>query len=138
MSAFVLIGLGGVLGANARHLVSLWAARRFGVAFPIGTFLINTTGSIAIGLLASLLQTAFDNPAEARLFLITGFLGAYTTFSTFAFESVILVREGETRAALFNALGSSGVGIAGCLLGIVAGDQVAALLGVLIGSLAGQ
>ena len=125
---FVLIGLGGVLGANARFLISIWAVRRFGVSFPVGTFFINVSGSVAIGLLATLIQTSFGNSSEARLFLLTGFLGAYTTFSTFAYESVILIREGEIRAALFNSLGSTFIGISGCLIGIAAGDLVAGWL----------
>jgi CrcB protein len=128
MPAFVLIGLGGVLGANARHLVSIWAVRRFGISFPVGTFLINASGSLAIGLLATVIQTSFGNSSDARFLLLTGFLGAYTTFSTFAYESVILIREGEIRAALFNSLGSAVVGIAGCLIGIAAGDLVAGWL----------
>src|SRR4051812_40240273 len=115
MPAFVLIGVGGVLGANARHLVSIWAVRRFGVSFPVGTFLINVSGSVAIGLIATLIQISGGNSSEARVLLLTGFLGAYTTFSTFAYESVILMREGEIRAALFNALGSVSIGILGCL-----------------------
>jgi CrcB protein len=130
---FVLIGLGGLLGANARHLVSVWAVRRFGVAFPVGTFLINASGSLAIGFLAALLPAAVGDPAGARMFMIAGFLGGYTTFSTFAYESIILIREGETRTALFNALGSALIGIAGCALGIVAGDWVGMWLGALSG-----
>ncbi len=128
MPAFVLIGLGGVLGANARYLISIWAVRRFGFSFPVGTFLINASGSLVIGLLATLIQISFGNSPEARLLLLTGFLGAYTTFSTFAYESVILMREGEIRAALFNSLGSAFVGITGCLIGIAAGDLVAGWL----------
>src|SRR5262245_44072775 len=128
MPAFVLIGLGGVLGANARYLVSIWAVRRYGIAFPVGTFLINATGSLAIGLLATLIQTSFGNSPEARLLLLTGFLGAYTTFSTFAYESVILIREGEIRSALLNALGSTVIGVAGCLLGVAAGNLVSGWL----------
>lgn len=128
MPAFVLIGVGGVLGANARYLVSVWAVRRYGIAFPVGTFLINASGSLAIGFLATVIQTMFGNSPEARLLFLTGFLGGYTTFSTFAYESVILVREGEIRAALLNALGSTVVGIVGCLLGIVSADLVAGWL----------
>jgi CrcB protein len=126
---FFLVGLGGLLGANARHLVSIWAVRRFGATFPVGTFLINASGSLAIGVLATLLPSSFGDPAGARLFMITGFLGGYTTFSTFAYESIILIREGETRAALFNALGSALIGIAGCVLGIVIGDWLGTWLG---------
>ena len=124
MPAFVLIGVGGVLGANTRYLVSIWAVRRFGISFPVGTFLINASGSFAIGLLATVIQTTLGNSIEARLLVLTGFLGGYTTFSTYAYESVILFQEGENRAALLNWLGSAVVGIVACLIGIAIGSLV--------------
>src|SRR5438067_7305899 len=91
--AFVLIGLGGVLGANARYLVSVWAANRWGVAFPYGTLLVNATGSFLIGFVLALVAARFGDSAEGRLLVVAGFLGAYTTFSTFAFETVALSRQ---------------------------------------------
>jgi fluoride exporter len=122
MGDVVSIGLGGVLGANARYIVAVWAADRYGTGFPYGTFLINAMGSLAMGLVSTLLGSAF--PA-ARLFLTTGFLGAYTTFSTFTYESIALLRQGEIKMALVNVLGSAGSGIAGCALGVALGQQVA-------------
>src|SRR3954471_23290625 len=114
-----------MLGANARYLVSIWAVRRFGISLPVGTFLINASGSLAIGLLATVIQTSLGNSTEARFLLLTGMLGGYTTFSTFAYESVILFQEGEIRAALFNWLGSAVVGVVCCLIGVAMGSQVA-------------
>jgi len=76
---YLLIGFGGLLGANARYLVSLWAAGRFRTAFPIGTFLINATGSFLLGLVLTL-ATRFGDTLDLRLLIATGFLGAYTTF----------------------------------------------------------
>jgi CrcB protein len=129
MGDVVLIGLGGVLGANARYVVAVWAADRYGTGFPYGTFLINATGSLVIGLLLTLLANSLAGSAPARLFLATGFLGAYTTFSTFTYETIALVRQGEVRLALVNVLGSAGVGIAGCALGVAIGQHVARWIG---------
>ena len=115
---YLLIGVGGLLGANARYLASTWAANRFGTAFPIGTFLINATGSFLLGLVLTLVADRFGDNSTARLVLATGFLGAYTTFSTFTYETVALLRHGEIRSALVNALGSATLGIAGAAAGI--------------------
>lgn len=114
MTPFVVIGLGGVLGANARFLISSWAADRYGADFPFGTFLINASGSFAMGLVLTLLAGWFGDFTEARFLLTTGFLGAYTTFSTFTYETIVLLREAEIKPALFNALGSAVIGIGGC------------------------
>jgi CrcB protein len=129
MQAMLLIGFGGLLGANARYLVSIWAAGRFGVGFPFGTFVINVSGSLAVGLLLSLLSAQFDGAPDVRLLLATGFLGAYTTFSTFTYETIALLREAQTRLAVVNAVGSAFLGIASCSLGVLLGDLIAGWLG---------
>lgn len=118
MTTYLLIGLGGILGANARYLVSTWAAGRYGVAFPYGTFLINATGSLAMGFVLTLVADRFSNNADARYLIATGFLGAYTTFSTFTYETIALLRESAVRAALTNVFGSAALGIAGSGVGI--------------------
>ena len=125
MRAFVLIGLGGVLGANARYLVSLWAANRWGVAFPYGTLLINATGSFLIGFVLALVAARFGDSAEGRLLLVTGFLGAYTTFSTFAFETVALSRQRDHWPALANLLGSAVLGVGAAVAGILLATALA-------------
>jgi CrcB protein len=126
--AFVVIGLGGILGANARYLISVWAADRYGVAFPYGTFLINVTGSALMGLAATLIAAQFTATPEAGWFFTTGFLGAYTTFSTFTYETIALLREAEVKLALINVLGSAGAGIVGCVSGVAVGTIVASWL----------
>jgi len=119
VTPFLIVGLGGFLGANLRFLVGGWAADRFGIAFPLGTLLINVTGCFVIGFFLTLATERLIAPPSLRLFFVTGFLGAYTTFSTFAFESVALM---ETRALVFaaaNLVGSVLLGIAAVILGII-------------------
>lgn len=122
VTAFILVGLGGVLGANARYLLTVWAANRYGVDFPYGTFLINVSGSLGIGLGITLLAVQVGDLPEARHLLIAGFFGAYTTFSTFTFESVALLRRREVGLGLVNIGGSTLMGIGGCIAGIVLGE----------------
>jgi CrcB protein len=125
MNPLLLVGLGGVLGANARYLISTWAAGRFGTAFPYGTFGINASGSLLIGFLLTVVVDRLGNDPAARWLVATGFLGAYTTFSTFAYETVALLRQGDIRPALTNALGSAALGVSGCLAGILLAEFIA-------------
>lgn len=118
---YLVIGIGGFLGSNARYLVGGWAARRFGLIFPYGTFIINISGSFILGLFMAFLQDrAFIHP-NYRLFFAIGFLGAYTTFSTFTYESLRLLQDGSFFLALMNMLGSLVVGLLGVFLGFVLG-----------------
>ncbi|HEX8598794.1 MAG TPA: CrcB family protein [Chloroflexia bacterium] len=84
MREFLLISLGAVLGANARHWLTQLFADRFGLAFPSGTLFINISGSLVLGFLLTLIGQRFVDDPGLRLLLGTGFLGAYTTFSTFS------------------------------------------------------
>ena len=119
---YVAVGLGALLGANLRYIVSSWMADRFGAEFPYGTFVINVSGAFIIGLLlAAALFRAGVHPT-LRLFAITGFLGGYTTFSSYAWEALTLA---DNRAWLQFAayvLGSNAIG----LLGVWAGSKVGA------------
>lgn len=109
----VLIGIGGILGANARYLVSVWAARRIGTSFPYGTLIVNLTGSFLLGFLATGFVTRFVSGPGIQLLVSVGFLGAYTTFSTFAVESVGLVRRRAYVQAAANMVGSPVLGVLG-------------------------
>jgi CrcB protein len=117
---YLLISLGGIAGANARYLVGLWAATRWGTAFPWGTLLVNTTGSFMLGFLLTLVLPRFGNSVDARLLLGTGFCGAYTTFSTFSYETVTLMQRGLVLDAALYAAGSLALGLLAISAGILA------------------
>lgn len=113
---YCLIALGGALGALARYFVGTWVQGRLSFStFPWGTFVINATGSFILGLVATLLMERFLQHPNWRPFVTIGFVGAYTTFSTFEYESVQL---GLSWQALGNLLGSVVVGYACVWLGI--------------------
>jgi len=113
----VLIGIGGILGANARYLVSVWAARRIGASFPYGTMIVNLSGSFVLGIMATAIVGRVVSEPEVRLLVSVGFLGAYTTFSTFAFESVSLIRRRAYALATVNVLASTVLGLLGAWIG---------------------
>ena len=115
----VLIGIGGVLGANARYLVSVWAARRIGASFPYGTLIVNLSGSLLLGFMATAIVGRVVSDPDIQLLVSIGFLGAYTTFSTFAFESVGLIRRRAFVLAGVNVLGSTVLGLLGAWLGTI-------------------
>ena len=103
---YLLIGLGGFFGANARFLVSSWAARLLGVNFPYGTFIANISGSFLLGVTIAILHDRGLLASPQRHFFVVGFLGAYTTFSTFAYESMQLFQNGAVLLGVLNIVGS--------------------------------
>ena len=120
----LVVGVGGFFGANARFLVASWAAERLGPTFPYGTLLINVTGSFVIGLFLTIVTERVVAPPGLRLFFATGFLGAYTTFSTFTYESLALIQAGAYRAAALNLAGSLALGMLGVAFGVLVGRAV--------------
>jgi fluoride exporter len=126
ISGFISVTLGSVLGAVARYFVSGFVARRFGETFPYGTLLINVSGALVIGIFGGL---ALDNTSlfaepDPWLFAVTGFLGAYTTVSSFSLQTLSLARDGEgARAALYVAL-SVCLSLAAAALGFVLVDAL--------------
>jgi fluoride exporter len=116
-----MIGIGGVLGANARYLVASWASQRLGADFPYGTFIINVSGSLLLGFFMAFLEDRAFIQANYRLFFATGFCGAYTTFSTLTYESLRLFQDGSYLFGCLNIIGSMVVGMLGVFLGFVIG-----------------
>jgi len=117
MMNFLTIGIGGFLGAITRYGVALWIGRQWGRSFPLGTFVINVSGSFLIGLLMSLFTERLMVNPQWRLLFVVGFLGAYTTFSTFEYETGTLLRDGEWLIATLNIVLSVIVGFAALKLG---------------------
>lgn len=118
---FVLIGLGGFAGAIARYLVDGAIADRTGGGFPWGTLVINVSGSFVLGLLFALSTERAILSAEIRGPVMIGFLGAYTTFSTFMLESWRLVETGSWTAAIANLGGSMILGLVAVVAGLTLG-----------------
>ena len=117
MNRYFLIAIGAALGANARYLVGVWASGRFGADFPYGTFLVNILGSFVLGFLLSLGTGRLQLSPEARLLLAVGFLGAFTTFSSYAVESLNLWRDAGIWRSLLNIFGNNLVGLLAAVLG---------------------
>ena len=117
MNRFLLISLGAILGANARYLVGLWAAERLGAGFPYGTLLVNVSGSFVLGFLIAALDGRLPLPSDLRFFLGVGFLGAFTTFSSFTVETLLLSREAGLGPGIVNFLANNMIGLAAALLG---------------------
>ncbi len=115
---YLIVFLGGGIGAMLRHGVNLSAARALGMAFPWGTFLVNVTGSLVMGLLAGWFALRGDASQGWRLFLTTGILGGYTTFSAFSLDTALLYERGEIAAAGLYALGSVALSVGGLFAGL--------------------
>jgi len=126
IGGFISVALGSVLGAVARYFVSGFVARRAGETFPYGTLLVNVSGAFVIGIFGDLAQdnaSLFAEP-DPWLFAVTGFLGAYTTVSSFSLQTLSLARDGEgTRAALYIVL-SVALSLMAAWLGFVLVDAL--------------
>lgn len=114
------VAAGGAVGSVARYLLSTLLQERAGAVFPVGTLVVNATGSLLLGLL---LRYSLDAPAfspEVRVLLTTGFCGGYTTFSTFSYETARLMETGDYRRAVAYVVLSVGVSLAAMLAGFAA------------------
>lgn len=119
MREFLLIGSGAVLGANARYWLNNYMVGRLGASFPYGTLIINITGSFLLGFVLVLIANRVVVDPGYRLLIGTGFLGAYTTFSTFSYDTIALLEVGDFLPAMWNVLASVAISLAGAYLGIV-------------------
>ncbi len=115
---YLIVFIGGGLGAALRHGVNVAMARLVGTAFPYATLFENVTGSLAMGLLAAYFAFRGDASQHWRLFFTTGILGGYTTFSAFSLDAVLLYERGELSLAALYVLASVLLSIAGLFAGL--------------------
>ena len=121
---WLLVALGGAGGSVLRYGVGRMAVAYLGPTTVMGTFLVNVTGSLALGFFMGLALERSIIPVNLRSLLAIGFLGGYTTFSTFTFESLRLVEDGELFKAVFSVLGNVVLGLGAAYLGILLGRAV--------------
>ncbi len=119
MTKWLGLAAGGLLGTFARYFLAGAVHRFWGATFPFGTLVVNLTGCFAIGFLAVLAEEKFLLGPTARVFLMIGFCGAFTTFSTFIFETANLTKDGETLSALMNIVLSVVLGFLVFRLGVI-------------------
>jgi CrcB protein len=115
---FLYISVGAIIGANLRYLVGVWASQRWGAGFPYGTLLVNVIGCLLIGLFYGLGATRLNITPELRLFFAVGFLGAFTTFSSFGYESISLLRSGDLFLGVLNIAANNLVGLLAVVIGL--------------------
>src|SRR3954465_8031874 len=116
---YLWVGVGGFVGANARYILGNWIVGRLGPGFPAHTLIINVSGSFLIGVILTLLTERLEVDPAWRLLLVVGFLGGYTTFSSYSFEALGLLRGGDWVAAAGYMLGSNVLGLVACAAGVV-------------------
>jgi fluoride exporter len=116
---FVYIGIGGFLGAGARYWLQVWCAERWGAGYPYGAMAVNAIGCFAIGFVLTWIGQRLSVPPELRLFVVVGFLGGFTTFSSFAYETYRLAEQGSFTLAFANLALNVVLGMAGVLIGVV-------------------
>lgn len=118
MNHILLVGAGGALGSVLRYLIGLWMLQRAGPAFPWGTLFVNVTGSFLIGFLAEFIMQKMGASPEMRVFLVTGVLGGYTTFSAFSLDAIALLEHGQTMSGLAYIVASVGLSILAVFAGL--------------------
>jgi CrcB protein len=116
---FLIVFLGGGIGSMLRHAVNVLTARWLGTGFPYGTLTVNITGSIVMGLLAGYFAFKGEATQSWRLFLMTGILGGYTTFSAFSLDAILLYERGQIGQALAYVATSGAVSIFGLFAGLM-------------------
>lgn len=111
MRSLLFVGIGGGIGSILRYLLSVFIGRHVPIVFPLGTFLVNISGCFLIGVFYSLATKYTGFNPEWRLLLITGICGGYTTFSTFSYDGLILLKQGSNLSFLFYMIGSVVLGL---------------------------
>ena len=116
----ICVGCGGFLGAISRYIISIYTSKQFLFKIPLGTLIVNVLGGFLIGLIMELtIKNNFISP-QLKLFLTTGIMGGLTTFSTFSYETIVLLKEGNILLAILNIL----LNLILSLLGVVLGNIV--------------
>lgn len=118
MMGYLIVFFGGGLGATLRHGLNILAARLFGTAFPYGTLIINILGSFVMGVVVEYFALKSGLPQRWRLFLTTGILGGFTTFSAFSLEAALLYERGELAAAAIYVVASVTLAIGALFVGL--------------------
>jgi len=116
---FMWVGIGGFLGANSRNYAEKLINNWLGTAFPFGTFIVNITGAFIIGIIATYLGERYLDDPYLKQLLVVGFLGGYTTFSSYSLDAINLFEDGKWQEALLYIIGSNGLGILACFLGVI-------------------
>lgn len=120
----LVVAFGGALGALARYGLSGLASRLFGASFPWGTFAVNALGCLCFGIIFAMSEHRLSISPQVRLLLLTGFMGAFTTFSTYAFESMQLMRDAQWLPAAANVVGQVVAGLVLVLVGFKLGQWI--------------
>jgi len=120
----LLAAAGGALGTVGRYFVGLFAERLWGPNFPWGTLIVNVAGSLMIGLLVEAVARAMNQSADMRVFIVTGFLGGFTTFSSFSLDTMNMLERGDVVPALLYVLGSLIIAFAAVFAGLAIGRMV--------------
>ena len=123
MREVLWVGVGGFVGSVARYLLGGWITNRLGPGFPYGTFAINMTGSFILGFIMGTLEGHVMSPI-VRLSMAIGFVGAYTTFSTFTYETLRLLEDGSFLLAGLNVVASVLVGLVSGSVGLASGRGI--------------
>lgn len=124
MKALIFIAAGGAIGAVLRYVASVSVYAVLGRGFPYGTLFVNVTGSLLMGLLSVIMLDRFDPGPEWRAAVLVGILGSFTTFSTFSFETLNLIEQGDMLRATANIALSVLVCLAAVWFGVVLGRQI--------------
>lgn len=118
MMPWLIVAAGGAVGATLRHATNQLSLLCLGAAFPWGTMIVNISGSVVMGILVGCFSLLWDAPQGVRLFLATGVLGGFTTFSAFSLEAVLLMQRGQISAAILYVLTSVVLSLGGLYAGM--------------------
>ncbi|AMM84476.1 fluoride efflux transporter CrcB [Martelella sp. AD-3] len=124
LSHALIVAAGGALGSVGRYLVGVLAIRLWGPQFPWGTFVVNVVGSLMIGLLVEAVARALNQSAEMRMFMVTGFLGGFTTFSSFSLDAMTMIERGDLLHAVAYIAASLLLALIAVFAGLAIGRMV--------------